>query len=417
MNSTSTRAPSTSETTTGARPPQKKPERWMKFRHRVVRLLAYLVLYPYSRLRYGIRIEKHRDKRQYLILYNHQTPFDQFFVGMAFPRVIYYLATEDIFSLGFLSSLLCYLVAPIPIRKQTADLNAVRTLLRVAREGGSIAIAPEGNRTYSGRTGHMSPTIAPLARRMKLPIALYRIEGGYGIQPRWSDGVRKGRMRGYVSRVIEPEEYASLSDAELMDLIGTGLFVDEGVADGVFRSRNSAEYLERAIYVCPTCGLAKQESHGDTVTCTVCGRRVRYLPTKELCSDGGEFPFRFVSEWYDHQCAFVNGLDLTAPCERPYFEDVASLSEVLVYKKKRPIAKDLPVLLYGDRAVIGSETVLFSEATAFTVLGRNKLNVYTGGKVYQLKGDKRFCALKYVNFYHRYKNQTTGDGNGKFLGL
>ena len=46
-----------------------------------------------------------------------------------------------------------------------------------------------------------------------------------------------------------------------------------------------------------------------------------------------------------------------------------------------------------------------------------KLNVYFGKQVFQLKGGKRFNALKYVHIYNRYKNIIRGDINGKFLGL
>ena len=46
----------------------------------------------------------------------------------------------------------------------------------------------------------------------------------------------------------------------------------------------------------------------------------------------------------------------------------------------------------------------FDTVSAIAVLGKNKLNVYSGAKVYQIKGDKRFCALKYVNLCYRYKN-------------
>ena len=399
-------------------PKQKKaPERWIKFRHRVVRAIAYAILYPYSLIRYHVRIEKLRDPRQFVVLYNHQTPFDQFFVGMAFPRVIYYLATEDIFSNGIVSTLIRHLVAPIPIKKQTTDLKAIKTMLRVAREGGSISIAPEGNRTYSGRTEYMSPSIAPLVRRMKLPIALYRLEGGYGVHPRWSDVVRKGRMRGYVSRIIEPEEYMELSDEELFEIIKTELTVDEAKADACFYHKKSAEYLERLFYVCPSCGLSVFESHGDTVSCTKCGMKVHYLPTKELSAEESALPFRFVADWYDYQKDFVNALDLTLSVEEPCFRDTVTLSEVIPYQKKLLLQKDAPAALYGDRAVFGDMTVRFSEATSFAVLGRNKLNVYTDGKILQIRGDKRFNAIKYVHFYHRYKNMNTGDGNGKFLGL
>ena len=224
-----------------------KQKTWAKPQHRIVTEIVRAVLAPYCRLKYGLRAERFREQgnRAYLILYNHQTPFDQFFVAMSFKGVIYYMATEDIFSLGWISDVLRWLVAPIPIRKQTTDISAVKTCIKVAREGCSLAIAPEGNRTYSGKTEYMNPAIAGLARKMGLPIALYRIEGGYGTEPRWSDKVRKGKMRSFVSRVIEPEEYASLTNEELMVLIEEGLRVNEGTLDRRYLSGKRAEYLER----------------------------------------------------------------------------------------------------------------------------------------------------------------------------
>ena len=80
---------------------KKNDKKWMRYRHRVVRNLAWLVLYPYSVIRYGIRVTPFREQgdRAYLILMNHQTAFDQFFIGMAVKGPIYYMATEDIFSL------------------------------------------------------------------------------------------------------------------------------------------------------------------------------------------------------------------------------------------------------------------------------------------------------------------------------
>jgi hypothetical protein len=127
----------------------------------------------------------------------------------------------------------------------------------------------------------MSPAIAALAKKLKLPIALLRIEGGYGAQPRWSDGIRRGRMQSYVSQVIEPEEVDSLSKEALMEKIRQGLFVDEGVADGRFRSGKRAEFIERALYVCPHCGLSELESQGNTFRCKKCGRQATYGEDKD----------------------------------------------------------------------------------------------------------------------------------------
>lgn len=402
----------------------KKKEKWMKFRHKVVWVILYPILALVTIWKFPIRIKFHSDskKRPYLILFNHQTPFDQFFVCMAFKGPIYFIATEDILSNGFISKVIKWAVAPIGIKKQAGDFSAVMTTLRVAREGATIAMSPEGNRTYSGKTEYINPAIAGLAKKMKLPIALFRIEGGYGMEPRWSNVTRRGKMKGYVFRVIEPEEYATMSNQELYEQIRDGLFVDEGVADGLFRSAKKAEYLERAVYVCPFCGLSKFESHGNEAECVTCHRKITYGEDKSITGVGYEFPFRFMTQWYDYQAEYMNNLDIHQFSQEPAFRDRAKMSEVILNKHKQVLRNDCELSLYGDRIVIdeGREDeliLLFERMTAVSVLGRNKLNIYHGSDVYQFKGSKRFNALKYVHFYYRHKNICRGEENGKFLGL
>ena len=397
-----------------------KPQKtWMRRRHSIIRNIACALIAPYTRWKYGITVERFREQnnRQFLIVMNHQTAFDQFFIGMAFRGPVYYLASEDLFSIGWVSSLLRWAVAPIPIKKQTTDIQAVKNCIKVAREGGTIALAPEGNRTYSGRTLYMNPSIGSLAKKLNLPVAIFRIEGGYGIHPRWSDVVRKGKMRAYVSRVIEPEEYAGLTNTELFQIIEKELYVDEARVAGTYTHKKAAEYLERAMYVCPYCGLSEFESREDLTRCKKCGRQIRYLPTTELEGVGFKFPHRFVADWYDYQCEFVNDLDLLSMCGAPIYRDTVRLSEVIVNKRKILLKEQAVVELYADRITIDGEEYLFRDLSAVTVLGKNKLNVYLGQKLYQFKGDKHFNALKYVNLYFRHKNMTTGDRNGKFLGI
>jgi 1-acyl-sn-glycerol-3-phosphate acyltransferase len=401
----------------------KKPQKWMRPRHRVIQNIAYYVLYPYCKWKYAMKIDKFKEQedRPYLILMNHQTPFDQFFVGMAFKRPLYYMATEDIFSLGWISKVLRWVVAPIPIKKQTVDLNAIMTCMRLAREGGSIVIAPEGNRTYSGKTEYMNPSIAGMAKKLKMPIVLYRIEGGYGSQPRWSDGIRKGKMHCYVQDVIQPEEYEKLSNEELFSRIEKGLYVDEAVAEGCFRSKKKAEFLERVMYVCPWCGLSEFESHGNEAHCKKCGRKITYGEDKTIAGVDCEFPYRFVNDWYEYQKDYVNQIDPAAFENDPAYTDTADFSEVIVYKRKEPIRKGASLKLYGDRVVVDESTAQeqvldFDTIHAMSVLGHNKLNIYYEKHVYQFKGDKRFNAVKYVNFYHHYKNLKKGEGE-TFLGL
>lgn len=394
-----------------------KQKTWVRRRHNIIVALAALVVYPWTKLKYHIKIEKCKDlqKRQCLIIMNHQTAFDQFFVSFAmFPRHAYFIASDDLFSLGFLSKLLSWAVAPIPIKKQATDVQAVMNCIRVAREGGSIALAPEGNRTFSGLPCYSNPAITPLIKKLGLPLAIFRIEGGYGIQPRWSDVCRKGKMRGYVSRIIEPEEYKDLSKEELFELIQKELFVDETKNDRLYHHKRLAEYLERAMYVCPECGLSTFRSEKDIISCTKCGRQVRYRPDQRLEGIGWEFPFPYVAQWYQYQQEFVLGLDPEEMLTKPAYQETAMLSSVVANKKKTLLKAACKFSLYGNRLQADDMTLFFDDVSVMTVLGKNKLNIYHKDGLYQVKGDSRFNALKYMNFYYRYKNRGSDD---TFLGI
>ena len=396
---------------------------WVRKRHRVfLRILKPFIGSWMKRLGVESIPFPEDGKRPYLILFNHQTPYDQFFPALSFPVPVYFVATEDIFSMGLPSSLIRFIVAPIPIRKMRMDLSTIRTIIQVAKEGGTIAIAPEGNRTYSGKTEHINPSIAHLAKMLNLPIALYRIEGGYGFWPRWSIERRKGQIKAYVSEVIEPEEIAAMSKDELYRKIVKALTVNEAAADASYVSDKKAEYIESAAYVCPYCGLSIFRSIGNEAECLTCRRKITYQDDKQIVGIGFDFPFRFFNDWYEYQNAFINRLDLLKYKSTYLFTDTADISEVIPYKKKLPLFHEAEIFLYGDRVELKAESVEtlslpFDEISAAAVLGHNKLNLYHGEKIYQFKGGKRFNALKYVNLYYRYKNLISEIKNGEFLGL
>ena len=401
---------------------QQKRNKWIRPRHKFGKILVSLYAVPKMKRKYGVKVTPFKDqKRQYLVLFNHQTAYDQFFVSWAFRKQhLYYVATEDLFSLGFVSKIIKYVVAPIPIKKQTTDSRAVMTCAKVVKEGGSIAMAPEGNRTFSGKTEYIKESLVKLIRLLKLPIAIFIIEGGYGVHPRWSDVVRKGKLTAGVKQVIEYEEYSRLTDDELYQLIKTALYVNECKLDYEYKSKKTAEYLERAIYVCPHCGLTTYYSQNDWIICSRCGKKVQYLPTKELRGVGHDFPFTFVNDWYEYQNDFIRKADLSVYKDKPAYVDTVKFSKVFLYKNKRVLSTSAEISLYFDKITmfdgVRGMTFNFDSVDAVTVLGKNKVNIYCKDSVYQIKGDFRFNALRYVHFYHKYKN-LVGGGNNEFLGL
>lgn len=401
---------------------KKKKAKWIKKRHSFFRLILYPFIWALSKIKYHIKIEKCKEKRQFLVISNHQTTFDQFFLGLGFKKHLYYVTNDDIFSNGFVSKLISFLVKPIPIKKGTADVKAVMDCMRIAKEGGSIAIFPEGNRTYSGRTGAIKDTIAPFAKALKLPIAIYHIKGGYGVQPRWSDKTRGGKMTAGVSEIIEYDDYKNLSDSELYDLICKKLYIDEARLDIEYPSKKSAEYLERAMYYCPVCkDFGAWKSQGTISRCEKCGTEIKYLATKEILGVKDDFPYRFIGEWYDAQCEFLRKIDTSKYIDTPIFCDTVDFLEVIPCKKKIPLGKGVKLLAYGDRFEIDfgekNEVFNFSEITASGVLGRNKMNFYARKRIFQVRYDEHFNALKYVNIYYHAQNILKGDTENGFIGL
>jgi hypothetical protein len=228
-------------------------------------------------------------------------------------------------------------------------------------------------------------------------------------------------MSAGVSEIIEYEDYKSLSDKELYELISSKLYINEGKVDIEYPSKKSAEYLERAMYYCPHCGLSEWESKGELAWCKKCNTKIKYLPTKELECVNGTFPYHFITEWYDAQCSFIRELDLSKYIDTPIYTDMVSYLEVIPCKKKIPLGQNVKFSVYGDRFEIEladkTEIVKFENITASGVLGRNKMNFYAYKRIFQIRSDEHFNAVKYVNIYYHAQNILKGDTKNGFLGL
>lgn len=396
------------------------PPSWVRIRHKVVWLLLRIPVSLLCILMYNVKAKWCKDKRPLLILANHQTPFDQFFVAMSFAGPLYFLATEDIFSNGFVSKLIKYLVEPVPIQKGTLDVKSIKNCIKIAKEGGSVVIFPEGNRTYSGQTETIKSSIVKLIKMLKLPVAFYRIEGGYGVEPRWSNVRRRGVIYSGVSRIMEPEEYEQLDSDEFFEILSKELMVDDNNGKATFKSNKKAENLERVMYVCPQCKFTTFASKGNMVKCTKCNREYLYTDDLKLVGNGFDNPFDNMKKWIGFQEAYVSGCDFNLFRDKPLYEDMVMVSRLVPYKRKEKLEERTGLYLFGNRVKLVMNKDLmdysFDEITSMVVLGRNKLNITMDNLTYQIKGDKSFNAVKYVNFYYHYRNVKEGK-NDKFLGL
>ena len=378
---------------------KKKQKHWVKKRHAAVFAFLRFAMAPFLWLRYHYRAEKAPIRKgPCIVLSNHQATMDPFFISKAFPFQLYFYASDDLFNLK-VSPLIRYLAAPIPKSKSVADLKAVMISLRVLREGGAIGITPEGNRTLSGRLWEMGDSVAKLVKTAKVPLVLFNLCGGYGTDPRWGVKIRRGtKFVGRVRRILTPEEYAGMSDDELFGIIKNELDVDDTLSGERYKSRRRAEYIERALYMCPVCGsIGTIHSHGTGFCCTSCKTETEYTEDLKISPPVGGYSR--IYEWYEWERQEIVRRILGG--EKISDGDILFRESVKLQKKIK-----LPgntVTLDKDSLMIsggGAETRYpLAEIDAITAVGKKKFNFYYKGKILQVKGGKRFCAIKYVHAF------------------
>ena len=378
---------------------KKKQKHWVKKRHAAVFAFLRFAMAPFLWLRYHYRAEKAPIRKgPCIVLSNHQATMDPFFISKAFPFQLYFYASDDLFNLK-VSPLIRYLAAPIPKSKSVADLKAVMISLRVLREGGAIGITPEGNRTLSGRLWEIGDSVAKLVKTAKVPLVLFNLCGGYGTDPRWGVKIRRGtKFVGRVRRILTPEEYAGMSDEELFGIIKNELDVDDTLSGERYKSRRRAEYIERALYMCPVCGsIGTIHSHGTGFCCTSCKTEAEYTEDLKISPPVGGYSR--IYEWYEWERQEIVRRILGG--EKISDGDILFRESVKLQKKIK-----LPgntVTLDKDSLMIsggGAETRYpLAEIDAITAVGKKKFNFYYKGKILQVKGGKRFCAIKYVHAF------------------
>ena len=100
-----------------------------------------------------------------LLVPNHVNAWDPLLVAMSLKhKQVYFVASEHLLRLGFLSRALEWLVAPIPRRKASTGTDTVKACLRHLRAGHSVCIFAEGEQCWDGLSQPISPPRASLPR-------------------------------------------------------------------------------------------------------------------------------------------------------------------------------------------------------------------------------------------------------------
>ena len=359
------------------------------------------IIIPFLKMIYHFSYKVFPVKKgeQYLILSNHQTLLDPALVCLSFKTPVYIMANDTLFKKNFLIKLLRHCFAPIKKRKALSDLSCIKECVRIAKEGGSILVFPEGNRAWADFQMYIDPAICKFVRLLKMPLVLYNLSGGYGVDPRWGNSLRKGKFHGEVKEVLSVEQIQSMDDDELYEKITSSLRVIDSERKMVFRSKKRAEYLERELFVCPKCKeISTLESNGNSISCNACGFKADYMEDLSFDMTDDSVSFQYLVDWYRFQLRYLSEMKIETG------KIIYSDSDVAIYDKTSEEYKEVShgQLVMTDTEIrVGAYVISLIDVVAATVVGANKLVLCTRDKSFQIKGMERFNALKYVLTFNR----------------
>jgi 1-acyl-sn-glycerol-3-phosphate acyltransferase len=180
--------------------------------------IARVVLTPLLRGWFGLVVEGGEhvpEDGPAIIAPNHKSFMDAFFVGMATPRPVRFMAKTELFRRPF-GGLLVRLGA-FPVRRGAGDADAFDTAREILAQGGLVVVFPEGTRVQEpdalGAPHHGAGRLAIEAEAPVVPTAIS------GTAHLWLGPIPKPRrVRVAFRPPLEPPRHASAEAvAELVD--------------------------------------------------------------------------------------------------------------------------------------------------------------------------------------------------------
>jgi 1-acyl-sn-glycerol-3-phosphate acyltransferase len=152
-----------------------------------------------------------------LLVSNHVSFLDVFFLGIPLSRPLNYMARSTLF-VPFVGMLIRS-VGGFPIQREGIGASGMKETLRRIKAGGIVALFPEGTRSPDGELGPLKPGIASLASRLGVPVVPVGLAGLYETWPRSHLVPVPHPVRVHYGRPILPDQLAGLDTKAATALI------------------------------------------------------------------------------------------------------------------------------------------------------------------------------------------------------
>jgi 1-acyl-sn-glycerol-3-phosphate acyltransferase len=152
-----------------------------------------------------------------LLVSNHLSYVDVFFLGIPLRRPLNYVARSTLF-VPILATVMRS-VGGFPIQREGMGASGMKETLKRLRAGGIVTLFPEGTRSRDGELGPLKPGIAILVSRAGVPVVPVGLAGTFEIWPRSRLFPVPHPTRIHFGRPIFPEELDGMETEVITSLI------------------------------------------------------------------------------------------------------------------------------------------------------------------------------------------------------
>lgn len=365
---------------------------------RILKFIVFFIVRFVFKYKIKNKYKAAKDEKLF-ILSNHQSDYDPIVAWYHFNKFLYTVGTDNILAKRSIGKVLTHFGA-VSKRKGLSDIAMTMRLFEISRGGGSILLFPEGNRSYAEFQYYIDKDIVKLIKRFSHTLVLLNIHGGFGRYPRFANKPRKGKFYGEIKKVLKPDEYLKMSDDELYELIKTNLRVIDAESNENYKSNKKAEYLERMFFVCPKCHkMQLLESRGNKIYCRNCDFEATYHENLTLSTNDPKIDFTKLLDWYDFQKEFVKNFKIND--EFIFVDKECSLYLASPNSGKPLLETDSLLSLDKDILKIGRHEFKLENIKIASPMSKRKLLFTYENENYEIKGNDRFNALKYVLMFNK----------------
>jgi len=170
--------------------------------------LLFLILKLFFRFQVKGR-EYIPKKGGFILASNHISYLDPLVLGVACPRQLNFMAKEDLFKNPLFSWLISR-VGSFPVKRESADISALKEAMQRLRDGKALLLFPEGRRSEADAvTPQPHGGIGFLATKANVAVVPALIKGTEKALPKSSRFIRPAKISVYFERQIPIEKGAS----------------------------------------------------------------------------------------------------------------------------------------------------------------------------------------------------------------